>query len=502
MSMAAEDWTEKYRPQSLRDVVGNPSSAAAMKQWAVEWQKGVPKYRALVLSGTPGIGKTSSAMALAQEMGWSVVEMNASDQRTGGVIENIAIRASKYNTFSDDGSFQSTNDGDMKLIILDEADSLYGNADRGAMPAIIELVRTARQPVILICNDYYELTRKSSAIKTETLQVVFRKPQQRSIETVLKKICARERVVIAEEAIQKIAENADGDLRAAIRDLQSLALGKTEVTADMADTLSERESRSDMFQFLGALFRKRDPYTAKHILRECDVDPSTVSLWILENIPGECATRREMADCLDALSRADVFLGRVSKRMYYGLWSYANDLMVDGIINALTTPNTSYNRMMFPSYLSKMSRSKATRAQRKALSMKLGTLVHTSGNTVLSESFGFFKFLATDSEEFRVFLIREAGLEEAELAFLLGCKVDDKRIKSAFKLAYPPAPKTEKKTVKPKRAEPAEFRMPERKEEPPKQEPVKEEPKPVPEEKVPEPEPKPAAPKQRSLFDF
>ena len=508
--MAAEDWTEKYRPQSLKDVVGNPSSAAAMKQWAEAWQKGVPKFRALVLSGTPGIGKTSSAIALAQEMGWSVVEMNASDQRTGGDIENIAIRASKFNTFSDDGSFQSTKDGDMKLIILDEADSLYGVHDRGAMPAIIDLVRNARQPVILICNDYYELTRKSSAIKTETMQVVFRKPQQRSIETVLKRIAAKERVVIAEEAIQKIAENSDGDLRAAIRDLQSLALGKEMVTAEMADHLSERESRSDMYEFLGALFRKRNPYVAKQILRECDVDPSTVSLWILENIPGECATRKEMADCLDALSRADVFLGRVSKRMYYGLWSYANDLMVDGIINALTTPNTSFNRMMFPSYLSKMARSKSTRAQRKALSMKLGALVHTSGNTVLSESFGFFKFLATDSEEFRVFLIKEAGLEEGELAFLLGCKVDDKRIKASFKLAYPPAPKPEKKTSKPKKAEPAEFRMPERKSEPVKSEPAKAEPEkkepakpePAPAEKAPEPEPKPAAPKQRSLFDF
>ena len=258
--MAAEDWTEKYRPQSLRDVVGNPSSAAAMKQWAEAWQKGIPKYRALVLSGTPGIGKTSSAIALAQEMGWSVVEMNASDQRTGGEIENIAIRASKFNTFSDDGSFQSTRDGDMKLIILDEADSLYGVHDRGAMPAIIDLVRNARQPVILICNDYYELTRKSSAIKTETMQVVFRKPQQRSIETVLKKIAAKERVVIAEEAIQKIAENSDGDLRAAIRDLQSLALGKEMVTAEMAEHLSARESRSDMYQFLGALFHQRQPH--------------------------------------------------------------------------------------------------------------------------------------------------------------------------------------------------------------------------------------------------
>lgn len=498
--MSAEDWTEKYRPQTLADVVGNPSSAAAMKQWALEWQKGTPRYRALVLSGTPGIGKTSSAIALANEMGWSTVEMNASDQRNAAAIENIAFKASQFNTFTADGDFKSTINGDMKLIILDEADSLYGVQDRGAMPAIMELVRRTRQPVILICNDYYELTRKSSAIKNETMQIVFRKPQQRSIETVLKKICARERVIVAEEAIQKIAENADGDLRAAVRDLQSLALGKKEVTAEMADTLSTRESRSDMYQFLGALFRKRNPYLAKQVLRECDVDPPTVSLWILENIPRECANKKEMNDCFDALSRADVFLGRVSKRMYYGMWSYANDLMVDGIINSLKTPKNSFDRMMFPSYLSKMARSKATRAQRKALAAKLGMLVHTSGSTVLNESFPFFRHLAITDEEFRVFLIREAALEESELAFLMGCKSDDKRIKASFKLAYPPAPKAEKKKA-PAKAEPAEFKMPEKKPEPKPE--VKAEP--AVKEPIAEERPtvtKEAAPKQRSLFDF
>ncbi len=498
--MAAEDWTEKYRPETLKDIVGNPSSAAAMKQWAEAWQKGIPKYRALVLSGSPGIGKTSSAMALAREMGWSIVEMNASDQRTGAIIEDVAVRASRFNTFAEDGSFHSTNDGEMKLIILDEADSLYGVHDRGAMPVIINLVKNTRQPVILICNDYYELTRKSASIKTETQQVVFRKPQQRSIETMLKKISAKERVAIEEEAVRLIAENSEGDLRAAIRDLQSLALGNRMVTVDMAEKLSQRESRSDMYEFLGALFRKRNAQLAKQILRECDVDPPTVSLWILENIPRECANKKEMADCLDALSRADVFLGRVSKRMYYGLWKYASDMMVEGVVNALKTPKNSFDRFMFPSYLSKMSRSRATRAQRKALSMKLGSLVHTSGNTVLNESFGFFKQLATDDEEFRVFLIKEAGLEEGELAFLLGVKSDDKIVKSSFKLAYPPAPKVaKKKAEKPGKAEPAEFKMPERKTE---TVPGKAPSKPVEAPKEVKAEPKTPAPKQRSLFDF
>ena len=174
--LTADDWTEKYRPKTLDGIVGNPGAASQMRAWARSWERGPPEKRALVLIGTPGIGKTSSALALADEMGWGVVEMNASDQRTGKAIEDVALRASRFNTFGDDGTFMSAKNGGRKLIILDEADSLYGSVDRGAMPAINDLIRTTMQPVILICNDFYELSRKSSAVKTATLQITFRRP--------------------------------------------------------------------------------------------------------------------------------------------------------------------------------------------------------------------------------------------------------------------------------------------------------------------------------------
>ena len=493
--MTAEDWTEKYRPQSLKDIVGNPTSAESMRQWALSWQKGIPKYRAMVLIGTPGIGKTSAAEALARDMGWGIVEMNASDQRTGPAIENVAGRAAIFNSFGDDGNFKSTKEGGMKLIVLDEADSLYGNADRGAMPAIMELVRHSKQPVILICNDFYGLSKKSSAIKTETFQITFRKPQTASIEKVLMKICAKEHAHVEADAIHIIAENADGDLRAAVRDLQSLVLGYGDVTADMAKALGQRESRSDMFEFIGALLRKRDAEKARQLLRECDVDPPTVELWIDENLPAHCASRSDLAAASDALSRADVHLGRVSKRMYYGLWKYASDMMVDGIVESLKTPLSGFARVNFPGYLSKMSRSRATRQTRKDLADKLSVITHTSANRVLNESIDYFRNMCVNDVGFRVALIREADLEADELAFLMRCKIDDKRIKSSMDLAHPPEPKEKKTSSRAKKAV-----------EPPPAEKPKEAPAPAPappaEAAEPKPEPKPVDRRQKSLFDF
>lgn len=483
----ADDWTEKYRPRSLSDVLGNPTAVRTMQEWARSWVDGIPKVRALILIGPPGIGKTSAAEALANDMGWDILEMNASDQRTGSAIENVALRASYFNTFGEDGSFGSVKDGGRKLIVLDEADSLYGNADRGAMPAIMQLVRTTKQPVILICNDFYGLTRKSSSIKNETVQINFKRPQAGTIEKALMKICAKERAHVDPEAISLIAENANGDMRAAVRDLQSLVIGSETVTPEMADRLSQRESRSDMFQFITALLRKRNIPLAKELLRECDVDPPTAEVWIDENLPSSCSSNQDLADAYDALSRADVYLGRVSKRMNYGLWSYANDMMVDGVATALKTPLNGFSRINFPSYLSKMSRTKSARATRKAVADKLCKVTHTSANRVLNESIEFFKNMCKNDGEFRIMLMREAELEPDELAYLMDCKVDDKRVKAAEMSVHPPEPKEKKAPAKTRKtSKKTETQISEK----------------IPDPEPPAPETKPVDRKQRSLFDF
>ena len=145
-----EDWASKYRPSTLEEVLGNPGAVKTLKEWAVSWDSGIPGKRAVILIGTPGIGKTSAALALASDMGWGVVEMNASDQRTGGAIEDIAIRGAMFDSFSNTGEYLRSSEGGRKLIILEEADNLFGRQDRGAIPAIVKLISETKQPVILI----------------------------------------------------------------------------------------------------------------------------------------------------------------------------------------------------------------------------------------------------------------------------------------------------------------------------------------------------------------
>jgi len=91
------DWTEKYRPSTLSEVRGNDKARDAFADWARSWDD---HHEAVVLHGSPGVrGRRARPHALANDMGWETVELNASDQRTADVIiERFAGRAARNAT--------------------------------------------------------------------------------------------------------------------------------------------------------------------------------------------------------------------------------------------------------------------------------------------------------------------------------------------------------------------------------------------------------------------
>jgi len=464
------DWTEKYRPKTLDDVIGNPGAVNTLRQWAESWERGIPEKRAVVLIGTPGIGKTTSAEALANDMGWSLIEMNASDQRTGEAIENIAIRGSKFNTFSDEGDYLDTSKGLRKLILLDEADNFFGNADRGAIPVITRLIKETLQPVILIVNDYYELSRKCSAAKTDTLQITFQKPKTPSMVKALAKIAANEGVDADPDALTIIAEKASGDMRAAVRNLEALSLGRSKITADMADEISTRDKRNDMYTLMSTIFRSRDAMKARRVMMETDTDPNEMELWVDENLPYEYIDKGDLVRGYEKLSRADIYLGRVMRRQYYGFWSYADDMMSAGVNTARMSDRFSHDRLHFPSYLSKMSRSKSARALRKSVNLKLAIYLHTSTKRIDLDVLAHVKHLLSNDPEMRVILTKELKLEPEELGFLLDKKPDSKEVKAVFaQLEADAVPKVTKESAPKKKEAVAPEPAPAAVEEPKKQ---------------------------------
>ena len=469
------DWTEKYRPRSLKDVLGNPGPVSDLRAWAESWDKGIPKKRAVVLIGTPGVGKTTCAEALANEYGWGLIEMNASDQRTGEAIRSVALRGAYSNTFSDSGEYLNTKDGGRKLIILDEADSLFGNADRGAVPVIAELIKQTKQPVILIVNDFSGLRRKSSAIKTDTLQLTFKNPPTSTIVKALKRICISEKVDITDGALENIAKNSNGDIRAAVRDLESLALGKSKVTVEDTEELSGRIVKKNMYDLMKVIFWNADAIKSREMVRDIDEDPNMVMLWVDENLPRQYIDRGDLYRGYGKLSKADIFLGRVNRRQYYGMWSYALDMRPSGVCVARMTNKKSSDWFKNPAYLTKLSRSKGIRQTKDVVCQKLADHLHTSTKRVALDVLPPLRLMLEKDPELRAMLVRDADLDADDLAFLLNSKVDSAEVKDALNEAM---------SMKEKRIHPKGHDSEEKAEDVPKEE---------------KPQPKKG---QKSLFEF
>lgn len=415
MVMDRTQWTEKYRPKTLTEVRSNDKAIAELKEWAEKWDK-----RAVILYGPPGIGKTSAAHALANDMGWDTIELNASDQRTANIIKKIAGSAAQTGTF--EGATGR------RLVILDEADNIYGNADRGGTKAIADVIKKTKHPLILIANEYYEM---SKALRALCKPIQFRAIQSKSIIHVLKKICGREKIECDVEVLNHIAENAP-DFRSAVNDLQAIAQGRTKL--DIKDVaVGLRDTRESIFKVLAKIFKSHDLKGALHSSYALDESPEDFIHWIDENIPREYEGN-VLVDAFECLSRADIFLGRVRRRQNYGLWRYAGEMMVCGVQHAKIEPSRGYTPYKPPTTWRRMGLGRSMKIVRDSAAAKIGGHCHVSKQCARSDLIPFFRTLFKD-HECAVGISALLCLNIAEIAFLLNVKADSKKAQKVHDMA-------------------------------------------------------------------
>ncbi|MDM7934193.1 MAG: replication factor C large subunit [Methanothrix sp.] len=412
-------WTEKYRPSSLSDLLGNAKAIEELRTFAEAWERGAPAHRAAILYGPAGTGKTSAAMALAQEFGWDTIEMNASDARTAGTIQRIAGPASQSTTFS----------GARRLIVLDEADNLHGTADRGGAAAILRLVRETSQPIILIANEYYEIDRQ---LRDAAKGIQFRSLRATTIAQALRAICRAEGIECDPEAVQLIAERAGGDLRSAINDLQAAAEGSQELRIDDVAT-GVRDVRASIFRVLDVIFRGGSAREALEASYDLDESPEDLIGWVDENLP--LAYRgEELLRGYESLSRADLFLGRVSRRQSYGLWRYASLLMTGGVQAARRGPRHGYIAFRPPGVWRRMGQTRRARGVRDSAAGKIARRCHVSLAFARVELMEFIGLLLKD-KRIAPSLASELGLDADEIAMLLGSTPGTKRVQTILEEA-------------------------------------------------------------------
>lgn len=406
------DWTETYRPQSLGAIRGNDKARDKLRSWADAWPE---EGRAVILHGSPGVGKTSAAHALAADIGWESIELNASDDRTAAVLERVAGEAAATWTL----------DGGRKLIILDEADNLHHHADYGGASTMTQIVKSTAQPLVLIANEYYEM---SNALRRACEDIEFRDVPARSIVPVLRDICRKEDIAFDEGALEAIAERAAGDLRSAIKDLQAAADGRDRITREDVVTGS-RDRSTGIFPFLDQVLKEANAETALQTAYEVDETPDDLLAWVEDNLPKDYEGA-ELAAAYGRLAAADRWLGRVIATQEYRYWRYATDNIAAGVAAARDGPKGGWTRYGPPSFWRRLGQSRANRNRRDDIARKIAT---TAGVSMATARQGIIPFLATmthhcGNRDLTVAMAARYDLDADDIAFITGSGADTQKV--------------------------------------------------------------------------
>ncbi|XP_011037296.1 PREDICTED: replication factor C subunit 1 [Populus euphratica] len=244
-------WTEKYRPKVPNEMIGNQSLVTQLHNWLKNWNeqfhdtgnKGKGKKqndstakKAVLLSGPPGIGKTTSAKLVSKMLGFQAIEVNASDNR-GKADAKIfkGISGSNANCIkelisNESLGFEMDRSKHLKtVLIMDEVDGMSAG-DRGGVADLIASIKISKIPIICICNDRY--SQKLKSLVNYCLLLSFRKPTKQQMAKRLNQVAGAEGLQVNEIALEELAERVNGDMRMALNQLQYMSLSMSVINYD------------------------------------------------------------------------------------------------------------------------------------------------------------------------------------------------------------------------------------------------------------------------------
>ncbi|KAJ1022438.1 hypothetical protein NDA16_003427 [Ustilago loliicola] len=247
-------WTTKYAPKQMKDLVGNKAAVEKLAGWLRAWpdsyrsnfkkpgKDGMNVYRAVLISGPPGIGKTTSAHLVAKTEGYAPLEFNASDARSKKLIESMlqdTINNKSLDSWYSGGATSSAKSDvprihERTVLIMDEVDGMSGG-DRGGVGAINALIKKTKVPIICICND--RRNQKMRPFEHTTFNLTFRKPDAAQVRSRMLSIAFKEKLKIPGEVMAQLIEAAQSDIRSVINMLSTWKLSKNTMDFDESKML-------------------------------------------------------------------------------------------------------------------------------------------------------------------------------------------------------------------------------------------------------------------------
>ncbi|KAI1493042.1 replication factor RFC1 C terminal domain-containing protein [Biscogniauxia mediterranea] len=253
---ASQLWTVKYAPTQASHICGNKAAVEKIQKWLKNWptakrynfQKrgadGMGGDRAIILSGPPGIGKTTAAHLAAKLEGYDVLESNASDTRSKKLVEagvsEVMNNTSLHGFFAADGKKVDKVKKHI-VLIMDEVDGMSAG-DRGGVGALAKFCKKTEVPLILICNE--RRLPKMKPFDYVTFDIKFQRPQVDQIRSRMMTICHREGMKISPHVLDALIEGSNRDIRQIINMLSTIKLDQNSLDFDQGKNMSKAWEKS------------------------------------------------------------------------------------------------------------------------------------------------------------------------------------------------------------------------------------------------------------------
>ncbi|KAI1344058.1 replication factor RFC1 C terminal domain-containing protein [Xylariaceae sp. FL0016] len=249
-------WTTKYAPTQPSHICGNKTAVEKIQNWLRNWSKskqynfqkrgkdGMGGERAVILSGPPGIGKTTAAHLAAKLEGFDVIESNASDTRSKKLVEagvsEVMNNTSLNGYFAGDG--KKVDDQKKKIVlIMDEVDGMSAG-DRGGVGALAKFCKKTEVPLILICNE--RRLPKMKPFDFVTHDIKFQRPQVDQIRSRMMTICHREGMRLSPQILDALIEGSNRDIRQIVNMLSTIKLDQAAMDFDQSKNMSKAWEKS------------------------------------------------------------------------------------------------------------------------------------------------------------------------------------------------------------------------------------------------------------------
>ncbi|XP_059473115.1 replication factor C subunit 1 [Neocloeon triangulifer] len=385
-------WVDKYKPQSVRQIIGQQtdrSIAKKLTQWLLDWNKNhsnpnekKPRpapwakndngsaFKAALLSGPPGIGKTTTIQLVCKELGFDIVEFNASDTRSKKLLQQEV--SEMLSTQSLTGMFHGNKKEAMskkRVLLMEEVDGMAGNQDRGGIAELIMLIKKAKVPVICTCND--RGSQKIRSLVNYCFDLRFQKPKLEQIRAALMTICFKEKVNIPKDALDAMIVGTNYDIRQIIHMMSVWAAGQTKVDTG----LMEKESKKSKKEFkLGiwdvtpkvfsaelsgntknAIYDKTNLFFQDYSLGPLFVQENYLSA--VHGVEGGANMKKKlelMSKASDSLAKGDLVENLIRVNQAWGLLPV--QAIYSTVVPGIVLRGRLTSQAMFPSWLGKNSR--------------------------------------------------------------------------------------------------------------------------------------------------